>query len=225
MPVGSRGEGRLDFDSGTGRGRIDTWTDAVPVIGRKPLLGWGLEGFRTGFARDVSAEWVRTYGLDQIPDRAHNRFLDVAAASGAIGLIVDVALLAGVVSVARRSLRASTRYSEAWWARAGIAAASYRLGGAGPVPVRHLRPVDRGVGAGRVTGRVTGRVRRGCRDRRVRWRDPPVRWSAALLAVAVMAFAVVNVRADRTVASASGKPARTAIDRLDRAARARFRAT
>ncbi len=122
VPVGRRGAGQLDLSSGTGRGRLDTWANTAPVLTDRPVTGWGPENFRTAFEATVSKDWVRRYGLEQLPDRAHNRFLDVTAASGALGLAADLALLGLVAAACRRALRATREDPQRWYAVAGITA-------------------------------------------------------------------------------------------------------
>lgn len=106
--------------SSSARGRVDTWANTMPALAERPLLGWGPEGFRRGFEHAVGDKWVRRYTLDQIPDRAHNRFLDVAMTTGWAGLFVDVALVVGAIAMARRALRDAEPRDR--WLVAGICA-------------------------------------------------------------------------------------------------------
>ncbi len=91
----------------TAHGRLDSWAISARAIADRPLLGWGPDQMRVAFGRKLDEAFVRNYGLRQIPDRAHNRFLDVAASSGALGLGADLALIliAGIaITRATRSI-------------------------------------------------------------------------------------------------------------------------
>jgi tetratricopeptide (TPR) repeat protein len=78
----------------------------VRLVRERPVLGWGPEGFRTGFPRVVSRQWVTRYGQEQVQDRAHNELLDTASATGLLGLASYVALLAALAFTARDARRA-----------------------------------------------------------------------------------------------------------------------
>ena len=80
------------------RGRVETWLVSIGVIAERPLTGWGLEGFRHGFAASVPTSFVATWGDDRIQDRAHSLPLDHLAATGLLG---GVALLVFVVVLVR----------------------------------------------------------------------------------------------------------------------------
>jgi O-antigen ligase/Flp pilus assembly protein TadD len=219
VPLGSRG-GAAD-PGGTGRGRVDTWAETVDVVLARPILGWGNEGFRRGFAAEVGDGWVREYGLDRIPDRAHNRFLDAAAAGGAVGLAADLSLVGVVgVTLARRL-------------RAGGGGSSHRLA--------------LGTAAGLTAWLVQGQALFDVFDSTLlAWvlagaalaatapterppTGPPARRGRLAMAALVTASVVVagvglaGFASDRTVRSASGAPAATALDRLHRATQLRPR--
>jgi len=78
----------------TAQGRLDSWAISAGAVTDRPVLGWGPEQMRVAFGRHLDEAFVRDYGLRQIPDRAHNRFLDVAASTGILGLAADIALIA-----------------------------------------------------------------------------------------------------------------------------------
>jgi O-antigen ligase len=198
----------------TAEGRLDTWGESMAVLADRPALGWGPEGFRTGFARHVSASWVRRYSLDQLPDRAHNRFIDVAASTGVVGLVVDVALIAGVVVAARRALRRATGEAERW-AVVGIAAglAAWLAQGQFLFDTFDLALVA-WVLVGVLTVGDEARL------------AAPERPTALLVVplVGVVVLAGLNFAADREVMRASGRPALVAVNRLTTAAHLRPRA-
>lgn len=90
--------------SGTAAGRVATWERTATVIGERPVLGWGPEGFATGFGRAVDDGWERTYGRRLTPDRAHNGLLDVGATLGMVGLAAYLGVLVATGRAVRRSL-------------------------------------------------------------------------------------------------------------------------
>jgi O-antigen ligase len=201
----------------TGRGRLDTWEQSVAVIKARPLLGWGPEGFRTGFARHVDADWVRTYSLDQIPDRAHNRFLDVAASTGVFGLVADVTLLVVTGIALRRRLALSANRSPEWWLTLGVAA-----GVAGYLTQQMFlfETFDLSLIAWTLLGVALA-------PRQPSTATEPVTHDRNILVAAVAllsVFALANLVADRLVQSASGADLDVAVDRLDLAATVRPRA-
>jgi len=209
LPVqGVRGAGSFDLSQGTARGRVDTWVVALRAVDDRPLLGWGPEGLRRGFAEHMDAGWVDRYRLEQLPDRAHNRFLDVAASTGLVGLLADFALVALAVATCRRALRAAGDTSErmlflgligglfAWLVQGQAlfdtfetALVVWLLVGTLAAVASELAPV------GRPAATVLG--------------------AAAVLVVAV---GVVGVASDRRVQSASGRAPKVAYLRLESAA-------
>jgi O-antigen ligase len=208
----------LAVNRGTDRGRLDTWANTVPVITARPLAGWGPEGFRAAFAHTVSADWVRRYAGDgQIPDRAHNRFLDIAATTGLAGVAADVALLAAVALALRRGLTATRAEPQRWWPVAGIAAALVAWLAQG---LFLFDTFDLAVVAWVLVGAVVAAAPPP--DLGVAGR--PVRGASAVLGLVVVALAATNLVADRRVQSASGQPGVVAIERLVGAAHLRPRA-
>lgn len=109
--------------TGTAAGRIATWERTATVIGERPVLGWGPEGFAEGFGRAVDDTWEREYGRRLVPDRAHNGLLDVGAALGLVGLVAYV----GTITATGRAVR-----------RAGLASPSPLVGGIAAALVTYL---------------------------------------------------------------------------------------
>ncbi|HVT75965.1 MAG TPA: O-antigen ligase family protein [Acidimicrobiales bacterium] len=198
-PVGFRGE---PGSGGTAHGRVDTWRLVPRVVAARPLTGWGPEGFRAGFGRAMDAHWVRTYGLRQLPDRAHNHFLDAAATTGIVGLAADAALIAAVAAAL-------------WGARRRADAAA--------------QPLVLGIAAAGLAWLVQGQFFFDTFDVAVVLAvllgaaidDPaadgggfPTSWVAGALCVPVAAIGLVNFVADRRLQTSSGRPAAQQIDRL-----------
>ena len=217
VPIGGDRGDTLDLTDGTGRGRVDTWAESVDVVLARPVLGWGPEGFRRGFAAEVDDGWVRTYGLDRLPDRAHNRFLDAAAAGGLLGLAADAALV-GVVGLAvlRRARTTRGTPAHALVVAAGGGLAAWLVQG----QVLFDLP-DSSILAWLLAGAVLAGPT-----------PPPTpstpsgRSTAALLVVLALGGATLGaagVVADRAVHASSGDPAAQALDRLHRATEVRPR--
>lgn len=96
-----------DLTGGTARGRVDTWGVAIRVLGERPALGWGPEGFAEGATGSIDDAWEQRYGRRLTPDRAHLGLLDVATTLGLAGLAAHLAVLAGTARGVRRALRAA----------------------------------------------------------------------------------------------------------------------
>ena len=199
----------------TARGRLDSWAISARAIADRPVLGWGPDQMRVAFGRNLDEAFVRNYGLRQIPDRAHNRFLDVAASGGVLGLGADVALMVIAGIAITRAARSIDDTAE--------------------------RICVTGIGAGLVAWLVQGQFLFDTFDLGVlAWllagsllaaapaaRSIRVRDLAGWLVVPVAGVAwigALNVVADRQVQSASGRPPAVAAARLADAMRTRPRA-
>ena len=86
-------------------GRVATWEVAVRVVSDNAAVGVGPEGFSTAFAEGVDDDYVIRYTRDDTIDRAHNGILEVATTIGIPGLLVYLALVAGVLVVAWKATR------------------------------------------------------------------------------------------------------------------------
>jgi O-antigen ligase len=101
-PYAARVRSVADPNSQTGRGRILQWERTLRLVEARPALGWGPETYASVFPRYIDARFERTVGREVIPDRAHNAFLDIAAASGLIGVAAFVAVIVAVALSFRR---------------------------------------------------------------------------------------------------------------------------
>ena len=169
---------------GGARGRGDEWRVATRVIARRPVLGFGPEGYRIAFGRSVDDGYERAHGRDPLPDRAHSAPLDVAATTGVPGLIAYSALLLTTGAVVLRGLRGAPP------ALAGAAAGvvAYATQALFLFPIAELEPVAWLLAGALV---ATG-------DRTLAFR--PRRWMpavATVLAVLALAAGVLDVVADR----------------------------
>lgn len=91
--------------SSGGASRVDEWALGVRVVANHLWTGTGPEGYRTALADGVTASYERTYGRAVLPDRAHNVFIDVAAAGGVVAAILYLVLAVLVATAAWRAFR------------------------------------------------------------------------------------------------------------------------
>jgi Flp pilus assembly protein TadD len=98
------GDAFTDRD-GCARGRLDEWRVAARVVADHPVLGTGPEGYRLAFGGAVDDAYERAHGRAQLPDRAHDALLDVAATTGLLGLAAYLAVLATTGAAVARALR------------------------------------------------------------------------------------------------------------------------
>lgn len=186
----------------TAEGRFDTWRETADVIAERPVLGWGPEGFRVGFAKHVSDDWVRKYTLDQIPDRAHNALLDVTVASGVLGVAAYLGVLglAGIAIV--RRARTPIETAMAAGLAAYVAQAQFSFDTFDLAVVAALL-----VGVLTRTGVGTEPTKR-----------QPTRAGVRVAATALAVVACFGFVSDRLIKLASGRESATAFDRLNVAA-------
>lgn len=84
------------------------WQRAIEAIGKRPIMGWGLENFETAFnstLRPGDFDWknVRV-------DKAHNEVLEITVAGGLVGL----GLYLGLIGVAGYKLRKDRKMLAIW---------------------------------------------------------------------------------------------------------------
>lgn len=89
--------------SSGGSSRFDEWGVGIRVVANHLWIGTGPEGYRTALADGVTASYERTYGRAVLPDRAHNVFIDVAAAGGVVAAILYLVLAVLVTTAAWRA--------------------------------------------------------------------------------------------------------------------------
>lgn len=85
--------------------RVDEWRIALRVIGDRPVLGTGPEGYRLAVPGNVDAAYERDYGRQVMPDRAHSGFFDVTATGGIAAGLTYAALLSMTAVALWRALR------------------------------------------------------------------------------------------------------------------------
>ncbi|TMC47016.1 MAG: hypothetical protein E6J23_01100 [Chloroflexi bacterium] len=90
-PLGGR---LLDIGRGIGlRDRVLLYQSAFQMFVDHPFLGVGFENFAVAYPRYQQAEWFGIAGMNTTNTSAHNWVLHVAATTGALGLLANVALL------------------------------------------------------------------------------------------------------------------------------------
>ena len=90
-PLGSR---LLDIGRGIGlRDRVLLYQSAFQMFLDHPFLGVGFENFAAAYPRYQQAEWFAIAGLNTTNTSAHDWLLHVAATTGVVGLLANLALL------------------------------------------------------------------------------------------------------------------------------------
>lgn len=113
--------------------RFQLWGVAWAALRERPMTGWGLEQFDTALDRLYPPDFTRFGSSNSFSDRAHNAYLDVAAAAGAVGLAAYLSVFAAIGWTILRARRTG--------ALAAPAAAA-ALGGLAAFAVSHLTSFD-----------------------------------------------------------------------------------
>jgi len=209
-PLGGRAAGAFDLGHGTTRGRFDDWAVGARVVEHDPFIGVGPEGYRVVFPRVVSERYVRCYGTDVIPDRAHNGIIDVATSGGVVAGLLYAALLVLLLVAAWRSMRGRDPLTLAL----ACAAVAYIVQQQFLFPLSEIDPLFWVVAGMLVASRAAGPAR----ERRVNRAIP------AVIAVLVLFGVVMGTRevlADRLLERAATEPGATGLHDADRATRLR----
>jgi len=102
-PLGGR---LLDIGRGIGlRDRVLLYQSAFQMFLDHPFLGVGFENFAVAYPRYQQAEWFAVAGMNTTNTSAHDWILHVAATTGAVGLLANVALLGAFAFHAWRRAR------------------------------------------------------------------------------------------------------------------------
>ncbi len=82
--------------------RIDIWGAALDGFEQRPLLGWGLNNFSELYASlERPGRGYLGSGAFDVPDTAHNLYLNTLAEQGLVGLAALIALGIGIVRLTR----------------------------------------------------------------------------------------------------------------------------
>lgn len=102
-PLGGR---LLDIGRGVGlRDRVLLYESAFQIFLDHPVFGVGFENFAVAYPRYQQAEWFGVAGMNTTNTSAHNWVLHVAATTGAVGLLANLALLVAFAIHAWRRAR------------------------------------------------------------------------------------------------------------------------
>ena len=102
-PLGGR---LLDIGRGIGlRDRVLLYQSAFQMFLDHPFLGVGFENFAVAYPRYQQAEWFAVAGMNTTNTSAHDWVLHVAATTGIVGLLANLALLAAFAVHAWRRAR------------------------------------------------------------------------------------------------------------------------
>ncbi|MFI5283084.1 MAG: O-antigen ligase family protein [Candidatus Dormibacterales bacterium] len=93
--------------------RLHVWTDTIPLVAARPLIGYGPDTFGLVYPRYQSGNW----GYYAQFDKAHSELLQVAATQGVLGVAAYLWLLAAVALAFWRG----PRFPEGWGLLAGWA--------------------------------------------------------------------------------------------------------
>lgn len=183
--------GSVTERTGGAGSRLDEWAVGLRIVADHPWLGVGPEGYRTALADGVTASYERTYGRSVLPDRAHNVFIDVAAAGGVVAVGLYVVLVVLVVGAAWRALRVGTAR------QAGLAAAAvvYLVQQFFLFPVATIDPVFWLIAGALLSTSAPGRATERASQR----------WPAAVaipLLLVLFGVGVVSLAADRAAGDA-----------------------
>ena len=120
-PVLTRLSHKLDIRHPTVQSRLAAWETAAAGFAERPLLGWGPENFDVVFGRFASG-----YGATMEPhDKAHGQVFEVAATTGAFGLVAWLALWSVTFLALWRAAIVAGRGEQALIALAGAALAAH----------------------------------------------------------------------------------------------------
>src|SRR5205814_6754886 len=96
----------LDIGRGIGlRARVLLYQSAFQMFLDHPFLGVGFENFAVAYPRYQQAEWFGIAGMNTTNTSAHDWVLHIAATTGAVGLLANLALLAAFAFHAWRRAR------------------------------------------------------------------------------------------------------------------------
>lgn len=95
----------LKFDYGSSGARINIYQASVKAISHRPWGGYGLDNGAEALIPYYLPDWGVYGNVGQIPDRAHNLFLDILLSSGLYGLGLFIIFYYFFFSLVRRNLQ------------------------------------------------------------------------------------------------------------------------
>jgi len=113
-------------DAGSTAARLTIWRATLPLVAKKPWLGYGPETMGTVFARVFPPQLVYYQGRGFTVDRAHNLWLDLGMSGGLASIVAFCAILIGFGWLAWQGLRKEAdRWKRVAWAALGAAVAGH----------------------------------------------------------------------------------------------------
>lgn len=91
--------------AGTAITRFYTWNSAWQGIQERPILGWGPEQFPVPFNKYINPLHYKGPNSETWFDHAHNIILDIGVTQGAVGVLVWLAFIGGLLAMAWRLAR------------------------------------------------------------------------------------------------------------------------
>jgi O-antigen ligase/Flp pilus assembly protein TadD len=198
-PAGARVRAVFDAGNSEARGRLAEWRVAADLIAARPVFGAGFEGHRIVFPGEVDAAYERAYGRQVTPDRAHSGVLDIGVTTGVPGMLVYVTAVVWLLGRGVRGIRSGRPLL------VGVAAGvvAYLFQQQMLFPLAEVDPVFWLMAGILVAATATG-------ERNLETpRSSAGMVLAAGLAIAMLGFGILDVRADQLAeqaltASASG---------------------
>ncbi|HET8888629.1 MAG TPA: O-antigen ligase family protein [Candidatus Angelobacter sp.] len=92
-------------------GRTDLWSKLLPVIGNRPVLGYGYAAFWTGSNAEVLNVWI---GAGRLVPIADNGYIDLCLSLGAAGLALFLGVFTGAFRKAMAYLRSEHGFIGLW---------------------------------------------------------------------------------------------------------------
>jgi O-antigen ligase len=125
-PMASRLWDWTDTSAGSTAARLTIWRTTASLVAARPWVGYGPDTLRPVFATAFPPQLVYYQGRNVIVDRAHNVWLDLAAASGLVGVMAFSAVIVAFLRIIWRGLgRATDRRQRLLWIALAAAAAGH----------------------------------------------------------------------------------------------------
>lgn len=84
----ARFKSSFDVKQGSLAARVNYYSSALEVIGRKPIFGYGLDNGAQAFIPYYQSDWGITANVGTSTDKAHNLILDILIAGGIFALVL-----------------------------------------------------------------------------------------------------------------------------------------
>ena len=95
--------------------RLKLWTSASKIIAQRPYLGYGLETEQFLFIKYYQPDWAIYESINLLPDRAHNRILDLLIVGGLFSLFAWLLFWGGTILAGIRYLFRQNKQTTGYW--------------------------------------------------------------------------------------------------------------